>query len=104
MKLGSRDKRYPILITGRELVELKKLTYLMAEAFGLDRRIENYQGKRPIGLYRWDLDCLIDVTELALADVKQYPRKSGEGYAAMQKLCDRLKRLSEQAYADIAQD
>jgi hypothetical protein len=25
----------------------------MAEAFGLDRKIENYKGTRPITLYRW---------------------------------------------------
>ena len=25
----------------------------MVEAFGLDRRIEKYQGKRPIGYYSW---------------------------------------------------
>ena len=58
MKPGSRDERYQILITGRELDELKRFTWSMAEAFGLDRRIENYQGKHPIGFYGWDLDCL----------------------------------------------
>ena len=104
MKPGSRDKRYRILITGRELVELKKFTYLMAEAFGLDRRIENYQGKRPIGFYRWDLDCLLAVTELALADAKEYPHKSGLDYAAMNQLCDHLKRLSAEAYGEITND
>ena len=25
----------------------------MAESFGLDRRIEEYRGRRPLGLYRW---------------------------------------------------
>ena len=104
MKPGSKDKRYPILITGPELEELKKFTYLMAEAFGLDRQIENYQGKRPIGFYRWDLDCLVDVTDSALADAKEYPDKSGPGYAAMKQLCDRLKRLSEEAYGEITND
>ncbi len=101
MKPGSRDKRYPILIAGLELVELKKFTYLMVEAFGLDRRIENYQGRRPIGFYRWDLDCLVDVTESVLADTKEYPDKSGPEYAAMKQLCDRLKRLSAEAYGEI---
>jgi len=57
-----------ILIAGGELRELKRHSGLMVEAFGLDRRIERYQGKRPIGLYKWDLDCLIDVIYLALAD------------------------------------
>jgi len=54
MRPGSRDVQYKILITGQELEELKKFTGDMAESFGLDRRIENYSGKRPIGLYRWD--------------------------------------------------
>ena len=49
MRPGSKDKRYYILITGQELIELKKYTYLMAEAYGLDRKIENYKGTRPIG-------------------------------------------------------
>ena len=30
----------------------------MAEAFGLDRKIEKYQGRLPIEFYRWDLDLL----------------------------------------------
>ena len=38
-----------ILITGEELEELQKHTWSMVEAFGLDRRIEQYKGKRPIG-------------------------------------------------------
>jgi hypothetical protein len=48
----------------------------MAEAFGLDRRIEAYSGKRPIGLYRWDLDCLLAVMDLALKDLRAYPEKN----------------------------
>ena len=104
MKPGSKDKRHKILITGPELEELQKFTWLMAEAFGLDRRIENYKGKRPIGFYRWDLDCLVDVTESVLADTKEYPDKSGPDYAAMNQLCDRLKRLSAEAYGEITND
>lgn len=104
MKPGLRDKRYPILITGRELEELKRFTSSMAEAFGLDRRVEDYQGKRPIGFYRWDLDCLKDVTELALDGTEAYPAKSGPGYKAMRQLCDRIRRLREQAYADFRKE
>ena len=104
MKPGSADKPYSILITGRELEELKRFTWSMAEAFGLDRRIESYRGKRSIGLYRWDLDCLEDVTELALTDERAYPTRSGPGYEAMERLEGRIKRLREQAYAEIAED
>ena len=57
-----------LITTGDELLELQRFTIDMAEAFGLDRRIEAYAGKRPIGLYRWDLDCLLDVLDLNLKD------------------------------------
>lgn len=99
MKPGSKDRRHYILVTGSELEELQRFTWDMAEAFGLDRRIENYQGKRPIGFYRWDLDCLVDVTSLALT--KEYPTKAGLNYEAMKNLHERLVRLSEEAYAEL---
>ena len=86
MKIGSKDKRHPILITGRELEELQRFTWQVVEAFGLDRRIENYRGTRPIGLYRWDLDVLIDVISMALADPKAYPHQAGPGYEALNTL------------------
>jgi hypothetical protein len=34
MKPGSKDKQYRILITGRELEELQRFTWQMAESFG----------------------------------------------------------------------
>jgi hypothetical protein len=80
---GSRDKKANILITGDELLELKRHAWLMTEAFGLDARIEKYQGKRPIGFYSWDLACLIDVIEYALEDEKEYPDQSAAGYKAL---------------------
>jgi hypothetical protein len=63
----------------------------MAEAFGLDRRIENYQGKRPIGLFRWDFDCLIDVIDIALDDPRDYPDRSTDEYKVLKELHNRLK-------------
>ena len=98
MKPASGDKRYNILIAGRELAELKKFTWSMAEAFGLDRRIRDYQGKRPIGFYRWDLDCPEDVLSMAVDDANEYPRKSGPEYEAMLKLYQRIKQLRRAAY------
>lgn len=91
MKPGSKDKKLKILISGKELSELQRHTWSMAEAFGLDRRIENYQGKRPIGLYRWDLDCLIDVIDIALDDPRDYPDKNSEEYKVLKGLHNRLK-------------
>ncbi len=104
MKPGSREKRYPFLITGRELTELQKFTGDMAEAFGLDRRIESYKGTRPLLLYRWDLDCLEDVTAMALDDDREYPATSGNGYEAMQSLHERIKRIRAQIYAELEKD
>lgn len=91
MKPGSKDKKIQILISGNELSELKRHSGSMAEAFGLDRRIDNYQGKRSIGLYRWDLDCLIDVIDIALDDHREYPDITTEEYKALKKLHNRLK-------------
>ena len=73
MKPGSRDKRYQIRISGAELKALKSLADAMAEAFGLDRRVMAYQGKRSLGLYRWDLDCLVDVVGLELGQISGGP-------------------------------
>ena len=98
MKLGKNDKRFKILITGQELEELKKFTGDMAEAFGLDGKIDKYKGKRPIGFYPWDLDCLEDVISMALDDNDEYPDKSGSGYEAMNNLYNRIKQMKKQAY------
>ena len=70
---------------------MKRFTIDMAEAFGLDRRIEAYSGKRPIGFYRWDLDCLLAVMDLALKDQRAYPDKTSSAYAALKRLRDRLQ-------------
>ena len=55
-----------------ELRELKSLA--LPESFGLERRVQRYEGKRPIGLYRWDLECLLDTLSLELEDRFPYPR------------------------------
>jgi hypothetical protein len=73
MKPGRRDIRHKALIAGDELQELKRDTGSMAKAFGLDRKIEAYQGTRPITLYRWDLECLMDVIEYEQSDKRKYP-------------------------------
>ena len=64
MRPGKYDRMHQVLIEGAELRELKKLD--LAESFGLDLRIERYQGKRPLGLYRWDLEGLLAALSLAL--------------------------------------
>src|SRR6056297_1700288 len=91
MKPGAKDIKLKVLITGDELFELQRHSYQMVEAFGLDRRIENYQGTRPIGLYSWDFDCLLAVIECALEDKKEYPDRDASEYKALMSLYLRLK-------------
>jgi len=91
IKPGSRDIKVNMLITGEELDELQRHTWSMVEAFGLDRRIEQYKGKRPIGFYRWDMDCLIDVLSIALDDPKEYPDHKSSDYLALKNLSEKLR-------------
>jgi len=98
MKLGKHDRKVNILITGLELDELQRHAWMMAESFGLDRRIENYQGKRPIGLYRWDIECLTDVIHSALDDPEYYPSKTSKGYLALAALRDRLLHIDNEFF------
>ncbi|MBI3272661.1 MAG: hypothetical protein HYZ53_26980 [Planctomycetes bacterium] len=98
MTPGSKDTPVRIKIVAAGLRELKKLTGAMAESFGLDRRIDAYQGKRPIQLYSWDLDCLIDVIDEALNDPHSSPRRRPSRFTALAVLHSRLKQLREEAY------
>lgn len=95
MKPLSGDHRHRLLITGDELRELKRHTWAMAEAFGLDRKIEKYQGTRPLTLYRWDLDCLMDVIDVALGD---YTDQLAPGYLALKNLGERLHQEYDSVY------
>lgn len=100
MKPEEGDIKYHILITGQELEELQKFTWEMAESFGLDRRIDAYQGKRPIGVYRWDLECLEAVVSSAIEDIDEYPDRSTPEYRAIYNLYIRIKCLYEEAFND----
>jgi hypothetical protein len=89
-KPGSKDKRIFLLIAGDELTELKRLTWLMSESFGLDTRIENYHGKRSIGFYSWDFECLLAVISRVLKEGQEYRDKATSGYGALTQLSGRL--------------
>jgi hypothetical protein len=91
IKPGRSDIQVYMLIQGSELAELKRHTWEMAEAFGLDSRIERYQGKRPIGLYSWYMECLLDIMKIDLDDPKQYPSPDSDGYQALKRLYLRMK-------------
>ena len=91
VRSGSKDRKASNLITGLELDELQRFVWMMAESFGLDRRIANYQGVRPLGLWRWDLECLVDVIDSVLDDPEYYPTQEAPEYMAIKALRDRLQ-------------
>ena len=98
MKPGKNDIKVNILISGNELTELKRHSGMMIEAFGLDSRIENYKGTRPIGFYRWDLECLLDTIDCVIDDKEEYPNKNDPSYLSLMNLYNRLKELYEKTY------
>ena len=98
MKASKQDVKARILITGEELEVLQSLTYEMAESFGLDTRIDKYQGKRAISFHAWDFDCLFAVIEMSLADPKEFPDKAQSRYIALENLCSRLKASYIEAF------
>ena len=99
MKTGSRDTKVHMLITGEELVELQRHTWQMVEAFGLDSKIERYRGKRPIGLWQWDMDCLIDVVSMALDDITEYPSRESSAWLSLRNLHKRLTEEYDKAFS-----
>jgi len=63
MKPGSKDIKTHIKFDEDELDLLQDNTWQMAESFGLDSRIANLKGKRKVGFYMWDLECLESVVD-----------------------------------------
>ena len=100
MKPCPGDIRHKVLITGDELRELKRHVYSLVEAFGLDRKIEAYKGTRPITLYRWDLECLMDTIECELSDPREYPDKAAPEALALKRLGERLRAEYDRHYGD----
>ena len=98
VKPGKYDFPCQVLITGLELQELQKQTYDMAESFGLDRRLERYKGNRPLKLYSWDLDCIIDTIDDALSNENEYPDKKSPEYLALTGLRKRLQNIYKKFY------
>ena len=101
LKPGKYDFPCSVLITGFELEEMKKHIYLMCESYGLDSRLDKYKGKRPIQLYRWDFDCIIDTLEGVLLDENDYPDHNSPGYIAMKKLKERLSKIYKKGYKHL---
>ena len=98
MKPGKNDRKHEVRITGQGCAKLKRLA--MPESLGLDRRIEWYQGKRPIGLYRWDLDCLL--ATLSFVVDGRDPFVSPKDRVTLTRLHDRLRATYDAAYGTPA--
>ncbi len=67
MKPGPKDIKVYLKFDDAELEILQDNTWQMAESFGLDRRIANSTGKRKVGFYMWDLECL----EMVVRDLRK---------------------------------
>jgi hypothetical protein len=98
MKPGRNDVPVRIRISGRQLIELQRHTWQIIEAYGLDTKIDNYKGARPISSYSWDLDCILDVLSMALDDEKKYPDKEDDGYLKLHDLYTDLKKAYKETY------
>ena len=98
MKPGKNDIPIKIKIEGRQLEELQKHTWGMSEAYGLDTRVGNYKGKKPISFYQWDLDCIDGLLDYVLNDEKLYPDKQDEGYVILHELYETLQQAYKTTY------
>jgi hypothetical protein len=98
MKPGKYDRKHQMRIAGAELRELKRLD--LPESLGLDQRIQRYQGTRPIGLYRWDLECLLETLSLVVEG--RDPFVSAKSRVRLTKLHDRLRARYDAAYGAAA--
>jgi hypothetical protein len=98
MRPGSRDVPVRVKFVGAELRELKKLAWAMAESFGLDSRVAAYLGKRPIQLYRWDLDCIEMAVDDAVKEAEAARRGKPSRLSALKRLQARIHALREKAY------
>ena len=98
MKPGKYDRKHPFLIAGAERRALKRHTEDLPQSFGLDNRLRRYQGTRPIALYRWDLEYLLDVLSMALDDRNQYPSPQSKAYLALKAVHDRFKQEYDSSY------
>ncbi len=98
IKPGLHDKKYFILITGDELDELQAHAWDFTECYGLNRRIYNYKGKRPMGLYPWDVEAMKEVIGIVMEDPKYYPDKNSPEYQAISSLYARVHELYLEAF------
>ena len=89
MKPGKNDIKVKIKFETDELELLQENSWQMADSFGLDRRINNLTGKREVGFYSWDLDCL----ECVISGLQKTSKDK--------EVADRVARKIEEGYMFI---
>ncbi len=99
-----------IVVTGPELVELKRHAHQIPECPRLDRRIQRYEGKGPLVVSLDELEWLIAVLDAVLNDPKGYPCVEYEPWKleyvpqiderciACKQLYDKLKKESDRLF------
>ena len=102
IKPGSADKKFYLHVTKDEADELVFHAYDLVECFGLDRRISKYKGKKPLGLYKWDIEALFEVYSSILENDPDhdYADRQSDQYCAMRSLVDKLQKLMDEAFLD----
>jgi len=88
-----------VLIHGDELDALREVSTWFGDCFGLEARVLKYQGKRPLGLYEWDFECLLGGIEASLTKERRYGRGLTEDErAALGRLYERLAAIYKETY------
>ena len=105
-----KEEQYKILISGDELVELKRHAFQIPECPGLDKRIQKYNGQKPFALTLDELSWLIACLDAVLSDTNGYPAiehnpwklvyvpKSDIRWKSCKQLYDRLKAEDERIW------
>ena len=113
MGRSAAEKTCRIVVEGSELVELQRHAHQIPECPGLDRRIQRYDGNKPLVMSLDEFDWLVAVLDAVLHDPKGYPcveyqpwtleyvPPTDERSVACRRLYDRLElesdRLTQQA-------
>ena len=102
LKPGRHDKKYYLNLTDDEVDELVYHAYSLTECFGLDDRIAEYQGNKPLSLSRWDIEAIYEVylSILKEAPNDDYPDLQSPEYQACLRLVKKVKELYDLAFSE----
>lgn len=98
MKPGKNDRKRNLFIQGDELYAIQDVCYVFTECFGLDSRIANYKGKRSLGLYQWDFECLIAGLDYIVNNEKGRQGVSSKDLELLRNLLIRIDKIYRNTY------